>query len=156
MSCLISSHCVMKKGHEILKYLVSKNKSWIYTFVLVVVCLLDCRCMGYNTLFGVSLTLVETIDDVIQHPRKVKSNKSNKWFFQVLTRFFLNRCITTYWFFISQDTPRHRILGICKKSCIIWFFKWVWLWMKRKGKSSYAMTFNIYYIKWYAALCFEI
>lgn len=70
----------MKKGHEILKYLVSKNKSWIYTFVLVVVCLLDCRCivMIYNTLFGVSLTLVETIDDVIQHPREVKSNKSNK------------------------------------------------------------------------------
>lgn len=68
----------MKKGHEILEYLVSKNKSWIYTFVLVVVCLLDCLCMGYNTLFGVSLTLVETIDDVIKHPREVKSNESNK------------------------------------------------------------------------------
>lgn len=78
MSCLISSHCARKKGHEIFKYLVSKNKDLKYTFVFVVVCLLDCRCMGYNTLFGVSLTLIETIDDVIQHPREVKSNKSNK------------------------------------------------------------------------------
>lgn len=121
-----------------------------------------CCMLAWLSLYGLQYLvwcepyLVKTIDDVIKHPREVKSNKSNKWFYQVLTRFFLNRCITTYWLFISQDTPRHRILGICKKSCIIWFFKWVWLWMKRKGKSSYAMTFNIYYIKWYAALCFEI
>lgn len=49
----------MKKGYEIFKYLVLKNKSWIYIFVFVVVCLFDCCCMGYNILFDVSFILLK-------------------------------------------------------------------------------------------------
>lgn len=56
-----------KKGYEIFKYLVLKNKNLKYIFVFVVVCLFDCCCMGYNILFGVSFILVEIIDDVIKY-----------------------------------------------------------------------------------------